>query len=976
MTAKIKVKELAAELGVNPKDILQKLRDLGVQAKSTVADIDEDSAKAVRKELSGASAKVTQREVQPGVIVRRRKGAPAQANADTPEAEKPKEKDSDATEEVAKETPAKKPAKKAAEKKAADGSKVEEKAPAKKKKPKKKAPAKAEVPLAKVIKPEDLEAKKQEEAPAKEVTTPVEKAETPPSAEPAKEKAPKKEAAKKPAADKGKPSKDTADKKETKPKDAEPKKKKRKKKKEIEPPKVKVISRPDPNLQAAQRAAEGPSGGRRPSPGARPSGPGGRPGGPGGRPGGPGGRPSGPGGRPGGPGGRPSGPGGPGARPAPAGRPVPGAPQPGADDGQSKKKKFKKDKRVVEFGKDHKKTGQERDMESKFRRKKKGKKGKRQEQEPVVQKPLKAAKRKVKFNEAIRLADMAHQMGLKAQELIKTLFGLGVMATINQSLDLDTATLLAAEFEYGIENVSFSEEELLVPATEKDDEKSLKARPPIVTIMGHVDHGKTSLLDAIRHSTVTDGEAGGITQHIGAYHVTTARGDIVFLDTPGHEAFTTMRARGAQVTDIVILVVAADDGVMDQTREAISHSKAAGVPIVVAVNKMDKEGANPEKVQRELADYDLVPEDWGGDTMFVPVSAKQRTGLDHLLEIVQLQAEVLELKANPDKAARGNVVEAKLDKGRGPLATILIQEGTINQGDPFVCGLYHGRVRAMFNDRGQNIKTAGPAFPVEIQGFDGIPQAGDEFICVSDDKNARKIAQERKLKHRERELAGKSKVTLESFLASKPDQKVQNLNVVLKADVQGSLEAIAEALAKLATDEIKVDVIHGGAGAITESDILLASASQAIIIGFNVRPTVKIKEVAEREQVEIRFYDIIYKLVSEIKDAMAGMLSPDIKEVYLGQAEVQQTFSVPKIGTVAGVKVVDGKLTRHAKVRLLREGVVIYTGTLTSLKRFKDDAKEVAKGYECGVGLERYNDIKEGDAIEAFEEIEVARTLE
>ncbi|WP_291328723.1 translation initiation factor IF-2 [Desulfovibrio sp. UCD-KL4C] len=971
MAAKIKVKELAAELGVNPKDILQKLRDLGVQAKSTVTDIDEDSAQTVRKELAGATSNVVQREVQPGVIVRRRKAGATKDEADSKDAAKPEAKaakpakkaksvKSAKSENDSAEKPAKKDIKTpTAKTKDAPG----EAAPAKKKKAKKKESFKNATPVAKIIKPEDLEQKKQEEAPVKVETAPAEKAETPPSADSAVKKASEKVAASAPPVEKksGEEKKEqpATAKKEAKTKDSEPKKKKRKKKKEIEPPKVKIISRPDPNLQAAQRAAEGPSGARtaedRGLPqrrhAARPAG---------GRPGG--GRPA---------GGRPA----PGGRPASAGRPVPGSPQPGAEDGQSKKKKFKKDKRVVEFGKDSKKTNQERDMDSKFRHKKKGKRGKQKELEPVQQKPLKAAKRKVKFNEAIRLADMAHQMGLKAQELIKTLFAMGVMATINQSLDIDTATLLAAEFEYGIENVSFSEEELLVPELVADTEKQLLPRPPIVTIMGHVDHGKTSLLDAIRHSAVTDGEAGGITQHIGAYHVSTARGDIVFLDTPGHEAFTTMRARGAQVTDIVILVVAADDGVMDQTREAISHSKAAGVPIVVAVNKMDKEGANPERVLRELADFDLVPEAWGGDTMFVEVSAKQRTGLDQLLEIVQLQAEVLELKANPDKAARGNIVEAKLDKGRGPLGTVLIQEGTINQGDPFVCGLYHGRVRAMFNDRGQNIKTAGPAFPVEIQGFDGIPLAGDEFICVADDKIARKIAQERKLKHRERELAGKSKVTLESFLASKPDQEIQTLNVVLKADVQGSLEAIGEALAKLATDEIKVEVIHGGAGAITESDILLASASQAIIIGFNVRPTVKIKEVAEREEVEIRFYDIIYKLVSEIKDAMAGMLSPDIKENYLGQADVQQVFTVPKVGTVAGCKVIDGKLTRNAKVRLLRDGVVIYTGTLTSLKRFKDDAKEVAKGYECGVGLEKYNDIKEGDAIEAFEEIEVARTL-
>ncbi|WP_419780607.1 translation initiation factor IF-2 [Maridesulfovibrio sp.] len=974
MASKIKVKELATELGVNAKDILQKLREHGVQAKSTVAAIDTEQADAIRKELTGKSGKVEQREVQPGVIVRRRKGGRKKAKADEPEATA--------------EAPAKEENKETPVEKKQDAPK--EKAP-EKKKPAKKAPVKNEKPKVKIIKPEELH--KKEEAPASEKPAAPE-VDTPPAAKVAEEKEAVKEA---PAAKKAESKKEEAPVKPKpeagkkpagegeKAKEAEPKKKKRKKKKEIEAPKVKIISRPDPNLQAAQRAAEGPGGARRrPSdsdgdrrggrPGGRPGGPGGRPGGPGGRPGGPGGRPGGPGGRPGGPGGRPGGPSG---RPGGGGRPVPGAPAPGND--QSKKKKFKKDKRVVEFGKDYRKSDNERELESKFRGKKKGRKNKgRMEQAPVQQKPLKAAKRKIKFNEAIRLSDMAHQMGLKAQELIKTLFGLGVMATINQSLDLDTATLLASEFEYEIENVSYSEEELLLPKSDSDSDKeeNLKPRPPIVTIMGHVDHGKTSLLDAIRHSAVTDGEAGGITQHIGAYHVATDRGEIVFLDTPGHEAFTTMRMRGAQVTDIVILVVAADDGVMDQTREAISHSKAAGVPIVVAVNKMDKEGANPERVQRELADFDLVPEDWGGDTMFVPVSAKMGTGLDNLLEMVQLQAEVLELRANPDKGARGNIVEAKLDKGRGPVGTVLIQEGTINQGDPFVCGLYHGRVRAMFDDRGRKIETAGPAFPVEIQGFDGIPEAGDEFICVADDKVARRIAQERKLKHRERELAGKSKVTLESFLASKPDQDAQTLNVVLKADVQGSLEAINEALAKLATDEIKVEVIHGGAGAITESDILLASASQAIIIGFNVRPTVKIKEIAEREEVEIRFYDIIYKLVGEIKDAMGGMLSPDIKEEYLGQAEVKQTFSVPKVGVIAGCYVVDGKLTRHAQVRLLRDGVVIYTGSLTSLKRFKDDTKEVAKGYECGVGLEKFNDIKEGDFIEAFQVVEVARTLE
>jgi translation initiation factor IF-2 len=549
------------------------------------------------------------------------------------------------------------------------------------------------------------------------------------------------------------------------------------------------------------------------------------------------------------------------------------------------------------------------------------------------------------------------------------------MATINQSLDLDTASLLAGEFGYEVENVSFNEQEFLAP-TEADKDEDLKPRPPVVPIMGHVDHGKTSLLDAIRMSNVTDGEAGGITQHIGAYHVQTNRGEIVFLDTPGHEAFTTMRMRGAQVTDIVILVVAADDGVMDQTREAISHSKAAGVPIVVAVNKMDKEGANPDNVKRELAELGLAPEDWGGDTIFAHVSAKQKQGIDELLEMVLLQAEVMELKANPDKHARGHIVEARLDKGRGPVGTMLISEGTLNQGDSFVSGIHFGKVRAMFNDQGKKIKSAGPAMPVEIQGFDGLPEAGDELFVVDDEKVARRIAQSRAMKQREKILSAKTKVTLESFLASKPNDEAQTLNLVLKADVQGSLEAVTEALNKLSTDEVKISVVHGGAGAITESDILLAGASEAIIIGFNVRPNLKVKQIAEQEGVEIRFYDIIYKLVQEVKDAMSGMLAPDIEEVYLGQAEVRATFSVPKVGMIAGCFVADGKITRGGKARLLRDGVVIYTGQVASLRREKDDVREVAKGYECGIGLEKFNDVKVGDSIEVFETKEVARTID
>ncbi len=654
-----------------------------------------------------------------------------------------------------------------------------------------------------------------------------------------------------------------------------------------------------------------------------------------------------------------------------------------------KRKKTTKDKRVVDFKEYYQDSEQTKKTTINFKKQKsstvadrtggkvkllKEKKLKLDEKARAEALGLKAVKKKIKIDEAIRVADLARQMGIKAQDLIKTLLGLGIMATINQSIDLDTAAIIAAEYGYEVEKTGFSEDIFMLPK-EKDDPKDLKPRSPVVTIMGHVDHGKTSLLDAIRESKIASGETGGITQHIGAYYVSTPRGDIVFLDTPGHEAFTAMRARGAQITDIVILVVAADDGVMDQTREAVNHSKAAGVPIVVAINKMDKEGANPDRVKRELADLGLVPEEWGGDAIFTEVSAKKRLGIDTLLEMVILQSEVLELKANPDKHALGHIVEARLDKGRGAIGTLLVQAGTLKQGDSFVCGLFHGKVRAIFNDKGQKIDAAGPSTPVEVQGFEGVPEAGDEFVVVKDERVARKIAETRQIKQREKDLARESKITLESFLASKAEGEVLNLNLVLKADVQGSLEAISESLHKQSTDAIKINIIHAGAGAISESDILLASASSAIIIGFNVRPTARVKEVAERESVEIRFYDIIYNLVNDIRDAMAGMLAPIIKEQYLGQAEVIQTFSVPKVGTVAGCMVSDGKLTRNSKVRLLRDGVVIFTGKLNSLKRFKDDVKEVTKGYECGAGLEKYNDIKVGDIIDAFEEVEEKATL-
>ncbi len=595
----------------------------------------------------------------------------------------------------------------------------------------------------------------------------------------------------------------------------------------------------------------------------------------------------------------------------------------------------------------------------------------KQKEEPpkVSTQPIKASKKKIKIEEAIRVSDLAQQMGVKAQEIIKTLMDLGVMATINQSIDFETASLVAAEFDYEVEKIGFSEEDFILPK-EEDKSEDLKPRPPVVTIMGHVDHGKTTLLDAIRSSDVALHEAGGITQHIGAYYVKVGDRYVVFLDTPGHEAFTEMRARGAQVTDIVILIVAADDGVMDQTVEAINHAKAAEVPIIVAVNKIDKENADPERVKRELAEYGLLPEEWGGDVIYVDISAKRRIGIEQLLEMLLLQADVLELKANPNKRARGYIIESRLDRGRGPVGTVLIKEGTLKTGDAFVCGLNHGKVRSLFNDKGQKVDLAGPSMPVEVQGFDGVPNAGEEFVVVENDRVAKKIAETRRQRHREKELAKQTKLTLETFFKAKEQENIKNLNLIVKTDVHGSFEAISDALNKLSTDEVNVKIIHGSTGAINENDIRLAAASNAIIIGFNVRPTAKVKELAEQEGVEIRFYSVIYELVNDVKEALEGLLEPIKKEVYLGQAEVKETFNIPKVGTVAGCMVIDGKIQRNAGIRLLRDGVVVYTGKIASLKRFKDDVKEVSKGYECGIGLEKFNDIKIGDIIEAFEEVE------
>lgn len=585
----------------------------------------------------------------------------------------------------------------------------------------------------------------------------------------------------------------------------------------------------------------------------------------------------------------------------------------------------------------------------------------------------KAIKRIIKISETITVGELAKRMGIKANDLIRALMKMGLMVTINNPLDVDTATLLATDFGYEIENVAIDLDEMLESVP--DTAESLTKRPPVVTIMGHVDHGKTSLLDAIREANVIAGEAGGITQHIGAYDVELNGRKITFLDTPGHEAFTAMRARGAKVTDIVILVVAADDGVMPQTREAINHSKAAGVPIIIAINKIDKPEAKPERVKQELMEFGLVSEEWGGDTIFVEVSAKKRVNLPALLEMVLLQADVLELKANPDKPARGTIIEAKLDRGRGPVATVLVQEGTVKIGDFFVAGVHSGRVRAMQNDLGDKVTSAGPSMPVEVIGFTGVPDAGDIFVSLADEKQAKEIATYRMQKLRETELAKHSKLSLEQLYEKIQKGEVKDLNTIVKADVQGSVEAVSESLRKLTTDAIRLNVLHASVGAITETDVNLASASNAIILGFNVRPEVKAQALAEKEGVDIRLYNIIYDAVEDVKKAMEGLLEPTLREKHMGRAEIRDIFSVPKIGMVAGCYVLDGKLQRNAQVRLLRDNVVVYTGKMSSLRRFKDDVKDVATGYECGIGLENYNDIKVGDIIEAFEIEKVAAIL-
>jgi translation initiation factor IF-2 len=594
----------------------------------------------------------------------------------------------------------------------------------------------------------------------------------------------------------------------------------------------------------------------------------------------------------------------------------------------------------------------------------------KQTEPPKPPEPEKPALPKITINELVTIKDLAEKMKVKIGDILKKLLSMGSIATLNQRIDTDTATILANEFGFDVDFVSLYEEENIEQGKE-DDKASLLPRSPIVTIMGHVDHGKTSLLDALRHSNVVAGEAGGITQHIGAYRVKTSDGEITFLDTPGHEAFTAMRSRGAQVTDIVILVVSATDGVMPQTIEAINHAKAANVPIIVAVNKIDLPNAEPEKIRQELSNYGLLPEEWGGDTIMVDISAKQKLNIDSLLEMVQLKAEIMELKANPNKRAEGVVIEAKLDPRKGTVATILVQSGTLRVGDNIVVGTTYGKIRAMVDEYGKRFMAAIPSMPVEVLGINEPPQAGDKFIVLEKESQAREIAQARKEKVKAEALKPKHHVSLQDISMG----KIKNLNIILKTDVQGSLGALCDALERMSNSEIKLNIIHKGAGSITESDVVLAAASDAMIVGFNIRPDAAVSKAAEQEGVHINVYRIIYELIADIKAAMEGLLSPETKERITGKAVVKQVFKLSSAGTISGCMVSEGKAERGSKVRLLRDNVIVFEGSLSSLKRFKDDVKEVEKGYECGIGLEKFSDVKTGDVMEFFKIDKLARKL-
>jgi len=880
--AKIRIYELAKQLNMTNKVLLEKLKEMDIAVKSHMSAIEEAKVDAIKEAIFGGKSEiVTEKRVKSTVIRRRREVAKKKPLAEVIPSEA--EAEAEVPSELKEEEPLEgKPGEAAPEP-------AKAKAKPEKKKPAKKAEAKAEVERAEKAAPEPAKAK----------------------AKPEKKKPAKKAKAKK-----------------------KPKGKKERPAKIIKMPEVKPAEDVVPQEEQAEPVKDK-------------------------------------------------------ARPAAHLKLVPKEERPAAPPrGKAKKKGKKKpvepeaDKRFfkkkITFRKkevlDKSDLYDEKALRArKGRRYQKGKVAIRGGEKTLITTP-KAIKRRVKIDEAIVVSDLAKRMGVKASEVIKELITLGVMVTLNQAVDFETAALIANEFDYEAEKVSFEEDTLIRP--EKDDPKKLKPRPPVVTIMGHVDHGKTSLLDTIRETNVIEGEAGGITQHIGAYNVTLKTGQVVFLDTPGHEAFTAMRARGAEVTDLVVLVVAADDGVMPQTLEAINHARAANVPIMVAVNKIDKPEADPEQVKRQLAENDLSPEEWGGDTVFVNVSAKQGKGIEELLEMILLQAEVLELKANPEKLAVGHVIEAKLDPGRGSVATVLVEEGTLHAGDVVICGHYYGKVRAMMDDRGARLDSAGPSIPVEIQGLSGVPMAGDDFMAIDDEKVAKQVSSHRAQKRRVSELAQSSKLTLEKYYEQIQGVLVKELNLIIRADVQGSVEALTEAVQKIESTEVQVNIVHSATGAIAESDIMLAAVSKAIVIGFNVRPNPKVRDLATEQDVDIRFYDVIYNVVSDIKGAMAGLMEPTYKEHSVGRAEVRETYTIPKVGTIAGCYVTEGKIERGQTMRLLREGVVVYDGRIGSLRRFKDDVKEVQSEYECGIGIENYNDVKVDDVIECYRTEEIKPVVE
>lgn len=938
--AKMRVYELAKELKVDNKELVRQLIEMGLDVRNHMSTITPEEAQSVRdRNKESRSEVVEEKRVTRTVIRRRRKKVEADSDVEQQEDETEAEATAEADQAQAEEaqaaavTPEISEAAPEADAQEAAPEVVQEAAS----EPAPEASAEEESPLEESAMPEAAtQAIEETEAPALSPeaveAAPVEEpSAVEPEAQASKEAtttAPPQEAA-------GKPKETEAA--QAKPKPAEdpekkPKAKPKRKLKGDEP--ARIISRPTQPV-----APTLPGGGRpRPAPPSRRPGP-----------------------------------------PRPQDMAPPPGPSPEKTEGSRKRKKGKKaapipdnDFLISKTKSRKKEILNKADLyDHRGSRRKRGAPKKSRKTEVTTPK---AIKRRVKVSEAITVGELAKRMGVKAAEMVGRLMKQGMMLTLNQSLDIEEATLVANEFGFEVESVGFEEHGLL--EKKQDQPEEMQQRPPVVTIMGHVDHGKTSLLDTIRRSDVVGGEAGGITQHIGAYNVRLeSGGQVVFLDTPGHEAFTQMRARGSQVTDIVILVVSADDGVMEQTKEAIAHSKAAGVPIVVAINKIDKPGAEPDRVRRELAEFQLVSEDWGGDTIMVEVSAKTGDGVPELLEMLLLQAELLEITANPDKMARGHILEARLDKGRGPVATLLVQEGTVKSGDAFVCGVYAGKVRALFDDLGHRVDEAGPSTPVEVQGLGGVPDAGDEFVVVESDKAARQIADHRALKKRETELSQVKGVSLEGFFEQLQEGEVQELKLVVKADVQGSVQAVVEALNKLGNEQVKVDVMQAATGAITETDVMLAAASKAIIIGFNVRPAGKVSEVAEAERVEIKTYEVIYQMLDDVTAALTGMLAPLVEEEVIGRVEVRDTFGVPKIGTIAGSYVTSGKVERNAMARLLRDGKVIANTKISSLRRFKDDVKEVAQGFECGIGLENYNDIKLGDEIEVYVTREVAATL-